>query len=154
MPVKWEGDKFLRTAETAVEHALDDLVGKMVVDCRRKMKEGPQTGRDYAGWVFFRKRGKLYAFQSAKAKRGYKSSYVRSSGPGEFPAVQAGELWRSIAWDRAGRMKRRFGTSSKHGLYLEVGAPKARIKPRPYLRKTYRRFTGREAEVHFAGKIK
>lgn len=157
MPVThWEGDKFLRTAEAAVEHGLDALVGKMVVYCRTKMKEGPQTGRDYRGWRFARsKKGKLMAWEvgdPGKGKGRYKTAYVRSSAPGQFPAVQAGTLWRSIAWDRAGRMKRRFGTGQKHGLYLEVGTK--RIKPRPYLRMTYRNFIGKDAEVHFAGKIK
>lgn len=158
MGVKWEGERVKREAEAAVEGALDRLVISMVAECKKRMKSGPQTGRDYRGWRFMRsKSGKLMAWEvgdPGKGKGRYKTAYVRSSAPGEYPAVQSGDLWRSINWARAGKGKRLFGTGSKHGAYLEVGAPKAGIKPRPFLRMTYRKFMGKDAEVHFAGKMK
>jgi len=148
MPVKWEDEKFLHAAEVAIECGLDDLVGKMVDSCRQSMKQGPQTGKDYR--QRFRKEGKKRPPKGVKSNKRF---YVRSSAPGEYPAVQTGGLWRSIAWARAGRFKRQFGTNSLVGLWQELGTKRG-LAPRPFLRMTYRKFIGKEAEVHFHGKVK
>jgi hypothetical protein len=152
MGLKWYGEAIQREVDRAAEHGLDDLAQNMVDHTRKRFRSGPQTGRDYRGWVFFRKGGKLRAFKSADATAGYKSAYVRSSAPGEYPAHQSGDLADSMAWLKTGKLRRIFGTSEKHGLWLELGTKY--MRPRPFLRPTYRHFMGHDTEVQFDGKMK
>lgn len=152
MGYSWNGDLVMRKASDAVEHGLDKLAQDMVNSCRMAMKRGPQTGRDYRGLVFYLTKNKKLAKFTPKKMRGPLRFKVRSSAPGEFPAWQSGDLSNSIAWESAGKRRRRFGTSEKHGRWLELGTKK--MKPRPYLRMTMRRHTGRDAEVHFEGGMK
>ncbi len=152
MPVKWQGDEFLRKAETVVEQALDKLAHQHLEYARMRMRQGPHTGRDYRGWAFFiDPQGRLRAFKP-KQKKGHQLR-MRSSAPGEYPATQRGGagLLGSLYWRRSGKFMREFGTNQKVGLYLEIGTK--RMRPRPFLRMTYRHFIGKDTEVHFAGKL-
>lgn len=150
MPVsRWHDDELRHAVERAVESGLNEVCHKLVNYCRRRMREGPQTGRTYVRSRIAR------TSKGVRSRRpgGYLSAYVRSSAPGEYPAVQSGTLWRSISWETTGRLRRAFGTNIWYGRDLELGNPARHLAPRPYLRMTVAAITGREAEVHFRGKL-
>lgn len=56
----------------------------------------------------------------------------RASAPGDAPAVDSGDLRRSIGVQKIGEGRYRVGTNLKHGLFLEFGT--RRMAARPWLR--------------------
>jgi len=140
--LNWHGDEFARLTEAQVERVLDKLAGEMVDYAKAEMMK-PKSGKDYR--KAYRKAGKR------KPKGAQKGYFIRqSSAPGEFPAVQQGWLLRSVQWVNAGRLRRHFGTNRKQGRWMELGTK--RIRPRPWLRPTYRHFIGTKTEALFTEK--
>jgi HK97 gp10 family phage protein len=71
-------------------------------------------------------------FGGPRRGRFYSGAQTRSSAPGEAPAVQTGNLVRSIASDKPRALTRDVGTNVKYGVYLEFGTRK--MAPRPFLK--------------------
>jgi hypothetical protein len=149
MPVSWNGLAVLKAVDHAVDVGLASLCNDIVETAKAKMRE-PKTGIDYR--KKWRRAGKKMP------GKGKSAGYFKrvSSAPGEAPAVQSGDLFGHINMEKLGHQAFAVGTDLKHGAWMEVGVPKGiatRIKPRPYLRPAVYEHTGRDAEVHFAGKV-
>lgn len=141
--VKWFGTEVMKLVEKHLEQGLDELANDIVKTAQESMRE-PKSGKDYR--PKWRQEGK-------RKPKGMARGRARnvSSAPGEAPAVQYGDLIRSIQYTRAGKLIRHVGTNQKHGRYTELGTK--HMKPRPWLRPAYKKHTGKDAEVHFEGKL-
>lgn len=65
--------------------------------------------------------------------------YPPASRPGQSPRKRTGNLYRSIdVYMNRKTLEVRIGPNEKadYGLYLEFGAPRANLKPRPYIFKS------------------
>lgn len=79
----------------------------------------------------------LEGMQPKQVAAARKAGLQTASKPGEPPWKKTGHLGRSIeseTFKRGGGFFGRVGTNVKYGAYLEFGAPRANIMPRPYLR--------------------
>ena len=63
-----------------------------------------------------------------------KGETVRPSEPGEPPRYRERDLINSVQVIRLGTNLAAIGTHLLYGLYLELGAPNANLRPRPWLR--------------------
>jgi hypothetical protein len=118
-------DRIITQVRRDVVDPFLDLVGvEFTNDLKRSMKNSPKTGRVY--------------------RRGRKTH--RASAPGEPPAVDTGDLVKSIRWQRRNHGDLHvveIGSTKKKSLYLEMGAAKLSRPPARVRRR--RRQTGREA---------
>ena len=111
MTLAWHGKEFERVVRKNVEQ----LVGTAAIILQTRMKQ--QLSHRGAGtW--------------------YKGNPAPSSAPGQPPAVQTGNLRRSVQVDlsqqRAPNPTARVGTGIKYGFFLEFGTK--HIAPRPWAR--------------------
>lgn len=135
---------FAKALEDAVGHGLDVLANEITKTSQSMMRES-KSGRDYRNKS--RQGGK-----STSPTAGRRGARNISSAPGEAPAVQYGDLIRSVQWEKAGTFIRHVGSNLPRALWLEMGTKK--IQARPFLRPAYTKLTGHEAEVCFEGKLK
>lgn len=100
LQIQWNDRSFMVAVEDASEAALDTAADHLrgeVVKGIRKKTTGMVTGR-------------------LRGRNVYKGSL-----PGTPPGVRTGTLWRSIAWDRPGKLRRRVGTNVEYARIHELG---------------------------------
>ena len=120
---KWFGDQLIEQLRGKAKEAVLDASEQMIYDIQASFR-GPKHGRIYTD----------------------KYLTWRASAPGEAPAMHTGLLSGSICNDIDGGTKERptvtgrVGTLGKSGkwyrymLWMEIGTPGGKVKPRPYLR--------------------
>lgn len=138
--IKWYGLQVLMESEEACARGLDILANDIVKAAQESMRES-KSGKDYR--PKWRQEGRKSKPKGAARGRARNVS----SAPGEAPAVQYGDLIRSIAWIRIEKLTRRIGTNQKYGRYLEFGTK--RMKPRPFLRPALKSIVGANGEKIF-----
>lgn len=125
MAFEWNGEKILHEADRAIERGLDILANDIAKSAQQSMRE-PKSGNP--------------------------GPRNQRSAPYEAPAVQFGDLIRSVHYERTGKYGRKIGTNMAKGLYLEVGT--SRMVERPWLRPALYKHTGRTGEEIFEGLMK
>ena len=118
--VKWYGDEFLSKMTQQLESRMDVCAQHIADEAKQLMRDTPTSGEII----------KIIRRNNNPTGRNYHTRASRSM-PNNPPAVQQGNLLRSIDYERAGTLRRRVGTNLKYGLYLELGTRKM-IK-RPFL---------------------
>ena len=99
------------------------------------------------------KKGKVYKVRTRAGKRGAgKGRRHRSSAPGQTPANITGKYRKNIAYQIHGSDKLEFGIreGAPYAKFLEEGT--GRMKPRPGLGNTVKKFQG-QAEEYFSNEL-
>jgi len=148
----WQGKKVFTLATEANIRAMK--LAAAVVE--RETKKGFTLQGDYKEYVKSRKHIRT-AITTGKLDRRFKKASIMhwSSQPGEPPAIDTGNLRASIMSDVkykdlgvTGKVgpdveylaaNTPIGTDVNYGLYLEIGAPAANVKARPFLRPALRK---------------
>jgi hypothetical protein len=119
--IEYNGDRVFRQAQRVVIERLD-ASGRLVRNQARTLLS--REGRFVPGGVLT-KSGKRVQQRLAVPLR---------SKPGEPPRKQTGDLRKSVqAVLSSSELKMRVGTGKLYGAYLERGAPKINLAPRPWL---------------------
>ena len=100
-------------------NVLDMAIRKSAYDIEANAKQRIQGGS---------KSGRLYKLRNPNRRH-------QASAPGESPATDLGTLVNSIQTvpGPAGSLHAEVRVSALYGVYLEFGAPKAKIAARPYM---------------------
>lgn len=98
--VEWMGDAFLARVAAAAEVGLDTAASALQGEIVRTLSKttGQVTGKNATG-----------------------RNLYKASLPGTPPGARSGSLRRSIAWNRAGTLRRRVGTNLKYARIHELG---------------------------------
>jgi len=131
--IEWNGPAFSKEIEQEVSNRMFRAVVLISSEAMRSM------ARPKSGAVRAHKR-----LKSGRVSKGAYSRWqkTRRSAPGEAPAVQTGELWRSLSFMGGGlkkisALRWRLGTNVEYGKFLEPAegapSPKTRMRPRPFL---------------------
>lgn len=116
--VKSHVQQFLREVNQLLDKKLDQAAEMIFGEAQRLMKE-PKSGVDYR--------------RSSKSGKPIKTARIKrkSSAPGEAPAVQTRDLYKSLTLQKF-KKSRRVGFPNPKILWLEQGTRS--IAPRPLLR--------------------
>ena len=111
-------------ARTAIRKAFF-FIGKLNVRTARQeiMDGSKKTGRTY----YFRVNGRIYRHQAS-------APYQYPASRGKIPGKQYGRLKDSLDFKVSGSRLVEFGSTVKHGKWLEEGTD--RMEPRPFLKMT------------------
>lgn len=113
-----------REVDKAVQATGLEIRGDIV----KRIQKGPKTGAVYDS-VFARVNGRVVPVGPRTGKN--LSPTHQASAPGEAPATDTGRLASSILYKREGQMSATVGSNVVYAAYLEFGAPRAKIEPRP-----------------------
>ena len=113
-----------REVDKAVQATGLEIRGDIV----KRIQQGPKTGAVYDS-VFARVNGRVVPVGSRQGNN--LSATHQASAPDEAPATDSGRLASSILYKREGQMSATVGSDVVYAAYLEFGAPRAKIEPRP-----------------------
>ena len=113
-----------REVDKAVQATGLEIRGDIV----KRIQKGPKTGAVYDS-VFARVNGRVVPVGPRQGNN--LSATHQASAPGEAPATDTGRLASSILYKREGQMSATVGSNVVYAAYLEFGAPRAKIEPRP-----------------------
>ena len=122
----------LRAYGAAAEKHVADAVNATGLELRgdivKRIQKGPKTGAVYDS-VFARVNGRVVPVGPRQGNN--LSATHQASAPGEAPATDTGRLASSIIYKKEGQMSATVGSNVVYAAYLEFGAPRAKIEPRP-----------------------
>ena len=115
-------------AKREVDKAVQSTGLEIRGDIVKRIQKGPKTGAVYDS-VFARVNGRVVPIGPRTGNN--LSPTHQASAPGEAPATDTGRLASSILYKREGQMSATVGSNVVYAAYLEFGAPRAKIEPRP-----------------------
>ena len=115
-------------AKREVDKAVQSTGLEIRGDIVKRIQKGPKTGAVYDS-VFARVNGRVIPVGPRTGNN--LSPTHQASAPGEAPATDTGRLASSILYKRQGQMSATVGSNVVYAAYLEFGAPRAKIEPRP-----------------------
>ena len=113
-----------REVDKAVQATGLEIRGDIV----KRIQKGPKTGAVYDS-VFARVNGRVVPVGPRQGNN--LSATHQASAPGEAPATDTGLLASRIIYKKEGQMSATVGSNVVYAAYLEFGAPRAKIEPRP-----------------------
>lgn len=139
----WNGGAFIAQVEAKARRNVEAACIHVQNEARVKLSVAGTrvAGSAFTGTGVIGVKGKKY-------RKGRRIYGANPSKPGEAPHKQLGTLRASVAHEMlTDELAGLTGTSLEYGKYLELGAPRAHLLPRPWLRATLAEQKSRVVEI-------